>query len=116
MSAARAHAEINDCARALRSLTGSIGRWFRPSQTQYATSMIKDQARLVGYATCLSYDVDSLDYTDAGDDAVVANTLKAAGNGSIISLHFGTPARLPRWRPYCAACAIAAFSRLVSRS
>jgi peptidoglycan/xylan/chitin deacetylase (PgdA/CDA1 family) len=89
MSAARAHTEINDCARALRSLTGSIGRWFRPSQTQYATSMIKDQARRVGYPTCLSYDVDSLDYTDPGADAVVANTLKAAGNGSIISLHFG---------------------------
>jgi peptidoglycan/xylan/chitin deacetylase (PgdA/CDA1 family) len=89
MSAARAHAEINDCARALRSVTGSIGRWFRPSQTQYATSMIKDQARRVGYASCLSYDVDSLDFTDPGADAVVANTLKAVGNGSIVSLHFG---------------------------
>jgi peptidoglycan/xylan/chitin deacetylase (PgdA/CDA1 family) len=89
MSAARAHAEINDCAQALRSVTGSIGRWFRPSQTQHATSMIKEQARQIGYATCLSYDVDSLDYTDPGADAVVANTLKAAGNGSIISLHFG---------------------------
>jgi peptidoglycan/xylan/chitin deacetylase (PgdA/CDA1 family) len=89
MSAARAHAEINDCAQILRSLTGSIGRWFRPSQTQHATSTIKDQARRVGYATCLSYDVDSLDYTDPGADAVVANTLRAARNGSIISLHFG---------------------------
>ncbi|MDT4990157.1 MAG: hypothetical protein QOH97_49 [Actinoplanes sp.] len=89
MSPTRAHAEINDCARTLRSLTGSIGRWFRPSQTQYANSMIKDQARRVGYATCLSYDVDSLDYTDPGAGAVVANTLKAVGNGSIISLHFG---------------------------
>jgi peptidoglycan/xylan/chitin deacetylase (PgdA/CDA1 family) len=89
MSPARAHAEIDDCARTLRSLTGSIGRWFRPSQTQYATSMIKDQARRAGYATCLSYDVDSLDYTDPGAAAVVANTLKAVGNGSIISLHFG---------------------------
>jgi peptidoglycan/xylan/chitin deacetylase (PgdA/CDA1 family) len=89
MSPTRAHAEIDDCARALRSLTGSIGRWFRPSQTQYANSMIKDQARRVGYATCLSYDVDSLDYTDPGVGAVVANTLKAVGNGSIISLHFG---------------------------
>jgi peptidoglycan/xylan/chitin deacetylase (PgdA/CDA1 family) len=89
MHAAHAHAEINDCAQTLRSLTGSIGRWFRPSQTQHATSMIKDQARRVGYATCLSYDVDSLDYTDPGAGAVVANTLKAARNGSIISLHFG---------------------------
>jgi peptidoglycan/xylan/chitin deacetylase (PgdA/CDA1 family) len=73
----------------LRSLTGSIGRWFRPSQTQHANAMIKNQARQVGYATCLSYDVDSLDYTDPGASAVVANTLKAVGNGSIISLHLG---------------------------
>jgi peptidoglycan/xylan/chitin deacetylase (PgdA/CDA1 family) len=89
MSAARAHAEIDDCARALHALTGSIGRWFRPSQTQYATATIKRQAARVGYPTCLSYDVDSLDYTDPGAGTVVATTLRAARNGSIISLHFG---------------------------
>jgi len=89
MSATQAHAEIDDCARTLHSLTGSIGRWFRPSQTQHATTMIKDQAKRVGYPTCLSYDVDSFDYTDPGADAVVANTLKAVRNGSIVSLHFG---------------------------
>lgn len=89
MPPGQAHAEIDDCARTLRSLTGSIGRWFRPSQTQHANAMIKDQAGRVGYATCLSYDVDSLDYTDPGPAAVVANTLKAVGNGSIVSMHLG---------------------------
>lgn len=89
MSAAQAHAEINDCALALHSLTGSIGRWFRPSQTQHATTTIKQQAARVGYPTCLFYDVDSLDYTDPGTAAVISNTLKAVRNGSIVSLHFG---------------------------
>ena len=89
MSAAGAYAEIDDCARTLHTLTGSIGRWFRPSQTRYATVTIKKQAARVGYPTCLSYDVDSLDYTDPGAGAVVATTLKAVRNGSIISLHFG---------------------------
>ena len=89
MSATRAHAEIDDCARALHAVTGSIGRWFRPSQTRYATATIKKQAAQVGYPTCLSYDIDSLDYTDPGPSAVVATTLKAVRNGSIISLHFG---------------------------
>jgi peptidoglycan/xylan/chitin deacetylase (PgdA/CDA1 family) len=99
MSATNAHAEIDACAKTLRSLTGSIGRWFRPSQTQHATTMIKKQAARVGYRTCLSYDVDSLDYTDPGADAVVANTLKAVGNGSIISLHFGHAGTVTAIRP-----------------
>jgi peptidoglycan/xylan/chitin deacetylase (PgdA/CDA1 family) len=89
MSASQAHAEIAQCAQALTSLTGSIGRWFRPSQTQFATPIIKAQAAAVGYQTCLSYDVDSRDYTDPGAAAVVRNTLTAVRPGSIVSLHFG---------------------------
>jgi peptidoglycan/xylan/chitin deacetylase (PgdA/CDA1 family) len=91
MDAAGTYAEIAGCARRLRALTGSIGRWFRPSQTQYATALIERTARKVGYRTCVSYDVDSLDYTDPGPDAVVANVLGAVRRGSIISLHFGHP-------------------------
>jgi peptidoglycan/xylan/chitin deacetylase (PgdA/CDA1 family) len=89
MSEAQTFAEIDDCAAELRRLTGSTGRWFRPSQTQHSTPRIQAQAARAGYATCLSYDVDSLDYTDPGTDAVVRNTLQAVENGSIVSLHFG---------------------------
>jgi peptidoglycan/xylan/chitin deacetylase (PgdA/CDA1 family) len=91
MTAAKAFAEIDQCAQTLKRLTGSIGTWFRPSQTQFATPTIEAQAAKVGYRTCLSYDVDSLDYTDPGPDAVVRNTLGAVRNGSIVSLHFGHP-------------------------
>jgi peptidoglycan/xylan/chitin deacetylase (PgdA/CDA1 family) len=98
LSAAEVLAEITGCAQTLRRLTGSIGRWFRPSQTWHATPLIEAQAATAGYATCLSYDVDSLDYTDPGPDAVVRHTLATTQNGSIVSLHFGhsdTVAALP---------------------
>ena len=60
MDASGAYAEIAGCAQRLHALTGSIGRWFRPSQTRYSTPLIEREARKAGYQTCVSYDVDSL--------------------------------------------------------
>jgi peptidoglycan/xylan/chitin deacetylase (PgdA/CDA1 family) len=91
MDASGAYAEIAGCAQRLHALTGSIGRWFRPSQTQYSTPLIEREARKAGYQTCVSYDVDSLDYTDPGSDAVVSTVLRLTRRGSIISLHLGHP-------------------------
>jgi len=91
MSDDAAYTEIAVCAATLRTVTGSIGRWFRPSQTQHATATIKAAAARAGYPVCLSYDVDSLDYTDPGADAIVSTTLAAVRPGSIVSLHFGHP-------------------------
>ncbi|WP_082119517.1 polysaccharide deacetylase family protein [Saccharothrix sp. ST-888] len=89
MPAAQARAEVQQCADRLRRLTGSIGRWFRPSSAQYATPMVRAQARLVGYEHCLSYDVDPRDYTDPGAEVVQRRVLKAAIGGSVIALHMG---------------------------
>jgi peptidoglycan/xylan/chitin deacetylase (PgdA/CDA1 family) len=89
MDAAGAYAEIAGCARRLRALTGSVGRWFRPSQTRYSTPLIEREARRAGYRTCVSYDVDSLDYTDPGPDAIVSTVLGKTRPGSIVSLHLG---------------------------
>jgi peptidoglycan/xylan/chitin deacetylase (PgdA/CDA1 family) len=89
LDTAEAFAEINDCAAVLKRLTGSIGRWFRPSSTQYATDTIRAQAARVGYPTCLSYDLDSLDFTDPDPQAVVRAVTGSVGNGSIVSMHFG---------------------------
>jgi peptidoglycan/xylan/chitin deacetylase (PgdA/CDA1 family) len=89
MDASGTYAEIAGCARALHALTGSIGRWFRPSQTQNSTPLIEREARRAGYQTCVSYDVDSLDYTDPGPDAIVSTVLRLTRPGSIISLHLG---------------------------
>ncbi|MFI5908544.1 polysaccharide deacetylase family protein [Dactylosporangium sp. NPDC051541] len=89
MSDDKTYTEIVGCATALQEVAGGIGPWFRPSQTQHSTARIQAQAARAGYATCLSYDVDSLDYTDPGADAVVRTTLQGVRNGSIVSLHFG---------------------------
>jgi peptidoglycan/xylan/chitin deacetylase (PgdA/CDA1 family) len=43
-----------------------------------------------GYRVCLSFDVDSLDYTDPGPAAIRRN-VAAARPGSIVSMHFGHP-------------------------
>jgi peptidoglycan/xylan/chitin deacetylase (PgdA/CDA1 family) len=89
MTPAEAFGEIDACAQRIRKLTGSIGTWFRPSQTQHANAVIRAQAKRVGYPTCVSYDVDPLDYTDPGSPAVARATLSQVRPGSIVSLHFG---------------------------
>ena len=98
MGADQAYAEIEACAARLKQLTGGIGRWFRPSQAQDCTATVAAQARRAGYAHCLSYDLDSLDYTDPGATAVTRTVLAAVRPGSVVSLHFGhsgTVAALP---------------------
>jgi peptidoglycan/xylan/chitin deacetylase (PgdA/CDA1 family) len=89
LSGGDAYSEITSCARVLRAVTGSIGTWFRPSQTLHAGPRVRALAARAGYPTCLSYDVDSLDYTDPTPDAVVRQTLGGVRPGSIVSLHFG---------------------------
>jgi peptidoglycan/xylan/chitin deacetylase (PgdA/CDA1 family) len=89
MGSSAAFAEVDACARTLKRLTGSIGSWFRPSQTVHATETIRAQATKVGYRTVLSYDVDSRDHTDPGEISVVRNTLNAVTRGSVVSMHFG---------------------------
>ncbi|WP_319460328.1 polysaccharide deacetylase family protein [Micromonospora sp. RTP1Z1] len=89
MTPAEAFGEIDMCAQRISKLTGTIGTWFRPSQTQHANTLIRAQASRVGYPTCVSYDVDSLDYTDPGAPSVVRTTLSQVQPGSIVSLHFG---------------------------
>jgi peptidoglycan/xylan/chitin deacetylase (PgdA/CDA1 family) len=91
MDASGAYEEIAGCARELHALTGSAGRWFRPSQTRSPTPLIEREARKAGYPACVSYDVDSLDYTDPGPDAIVSTVLALTRPGSIISLHLGHP-------------------------
>lgn len=90
LAAAAARREITRCRDLLVSLVGSPGEHFRPSQTRTATPLVRRLAASAGYPVCLSYDVDSLDYTDPGPSAVRTN-VAAARPGSIISMHFGHP-------------------------
>ncbi|MFE2061845.1 polysaccharide deacetylase family protein [Streptomyces sp. NPDC059467] len=91
MSETDARKEIADCAERLRRLTGSIGRWFRPSRAPTATPLVVRLAADVGYPHVLSYDVDSLDYTRPGATAITRKVLAEATGGSVVSMHFGYP-------------------------
>jgi peptidoglycan/xylan/chitin deacetylase (PgdA/CDA1 family) len=91
--------EVVKCRDLLIRLTGTGGRWFRPSGTQHATTRMLQAAGEAGYPTSLSYNVDPLDYTDPGADAIVSRVLAGTRSGSIISLHTlysGTAEALPR--------------------
>jgi peptidoglycan/xylan/chitin deacetylase (PgdA/CDA1 family) len=97
--ARRTSVEIVRCRDLLTRLTGNGGLWFRPSGTPHATSLMLKAAGAAGYPTSLSYDVDPLDYTDPGADAVVSRILDQVRGGSIVSLHTlypGTAQALPR--------------------
>lgn len=91
MSASQAFDEIEQCAQRLERLTGSRGRWFRQSQAQHASSVVRAAAARAGYGTLLSYDLDPLDYTDPGSPQVVNNVLDKVRGGDVVSLHLGHP-------------------------
>ncbi len=89
MTPDQAYAEIAGCAERMKTLTGSIGRWFRPSAAQYTTAGVKEQARRVGYEHFLSYDLDPLDYADPGAEVVQRRILHSVAAGSVVALHMG---------------------------
>jgi peptidoglycan/xylan/chitin deacetylase (PgdA/CDA1 family) len=89
LTTARISEEITGCADVLRRLTGSIGKWFRPSGIEVPTTAILDAAGAAGYGVSVGYDVDSLDFPDPGGAAVFSNVVRAVRGGSIVSLHFG---------------------------
>lgn len=98
LSAKESYSEIREGALLLEKLTGSKGSWFRPSGLPHSTANVRTAARKAGYPYCVTYDVDSLDYTDPKPSKIVSNTLDHVKPGSIISLHFGhanTPLALP---------------------
>jgi peptidoglycan/xylan/chitin deacetylase (PgdA/CDA1 family) len=78
--------EIERCAAVLERQTGSIGKWFRPSQTDVPDAAILDQAGRVGYATSVGYDIDPLDYTDPGASLVESRVRARLHPGAIVSL------------------------------
>lgn len=89
LGATQAYAEVVGCAERLRKVTGSAQRWFRASGTQHTTPTIRAAAGKAGYRTCLSYDVDSLDWQDPSAATVERAVLGNVQNGSVVSLHLG---------------------------
>ncbi|MFE4975442.1 polysaccharide deacetylase family protein [Kitasatospora sp. NPDC056651] len=89
MTPDQARAEIAQCAERLQRLTGSIGRWFRPSAAQYATPIVREQAKAVGYEHVLSFDVDPRDYNDPSAAELQRRVLNSVRGGSVVALHMG---------------------------
>jgi len=95
--------EITRCRDVLSRLTGSGGRWFRPSGIETPTQLMLDEAGAAGYATVVGYDVDPLDYTDPGAAAVIRATTAGLHPGAIISLHTGHTGTVQAFAPIVAA-------------
>lgn len=89
LSKTKIKSEILECAAELKKLTGSQGKYFRPSGTTVSTADIRAAAVKAGYGPCITYDVDPLDYTEPGAAKVVSRVMKAVKPGSIIGMHFG---------------------------
>jgi peptidoglycan/xylan/chitin deacetylase (PgdA/CDA1 family) len=89
LNATAADYEIRACARELKKLIGNHGKWFRPSGTQKSNAIIRQAAYNNGYPYCLSYSLDSMDWSDPSEKTVVNSVLHNVQNGDIISLHFG---------------------------
>ena len=70
--------EVVGCRDILLRTTGNPGSYFRQSQSQTANRRLLRVVGAAGYRLCLSYDLDSLDWTDPGAPAVREN-LAAAG-------------------------------------
>jgi peptidoglycan/xylan/chitin deacetylase (PgdA/CDA1 family) len=88
MSAADLNTEISKAADALTKLTGTNGRWFRPSQIEVPTPAILAAAGKAGYGVSVGYDLDSMDFQDPGAAVVKKNVMGNIQSGSIVSLHF----------------------------
>lgn len=94
LGAAAARVEIERCRDLIDRLTGSPGAHVRQSGGAHPTPLVLRLAGAAGYPVCLSYDVDSLDWTDPGPAAIRRNVAAAVRPGSVVSLHFGHPGTL----------------------
>jgi peptidoglycan/xylan/chitin deacetylase (PgdA/CDA1 family) len=109
-------AEITGCRDVLSRLAPAEGRYFRPSGTSTATPLILSAAGAAGYRTVVDYDVDPLDYTSPGADAVVARVRSAAQPGSIVSMHFGYPGTVSAFGRIVANLRAAGLSPVLTRN
>jgi peptidoglycan/xylan/chitin deacetylase (PgdA/CDA1 family) len=91
--------EITRCRDALRTHTGSGGRWFRPSGMDVATPLVLDEAGKAGYATVVGYSVDTHDYMDPGVSVIESRFAAGLAPGAIVSLHLGHAGTLTAMEP-----------------
>jgi peptidoglycan/xylan/chitin deacetylase (PgdA/CDA1 family) len=116
LPAGRVSAEITGCRDVLARLAPTEGRYFRPSGTSTATPLILAEAGAAGYRTVVDFDVDPLDYTSPGADAVVSRVRAGVKPGSIISMHFGYPGTVAAFPRIVANLRAAGLSPVLTRN
>jgi peptidoglycan/xylan/chitin deacetylase (PgdA/CDA1 family) len=80
--------ELLRTSTAIRRVTGTSPRWFRPPYGR-STPAVGWIARAAGMRT-VTWDVDSRDWEAAGPADVVERVLRSARPGSIVLLHEGS--------------------------
>jgi peptidoglycan-N-acetylglucosamine deacetylase len=81
--------ELDACDRAIKAVTGSSVRFFRPPGGDYDGDVVREAAAR-GYVTTLWTD-DPGDYTSPGADVILKRTLDNLEPGAVILLHDGIP-------------------------
>ena len=94
LNGATVRAEMDRAAFELDGSRAAPGAGSGPAARRSSTPAIRAAAVRAGYGACLSYDVDPLDYTDPGPDAIVRALVRSVRPGSIVSLHLGHPGTL----------------------
>jgi len=89
MSLPDATREITECTSIIKNATGQQPKWFRPSQTQNSNLVVRQAAGAAGFAQCITYNLDSLDYLDPAMHIVRDAVLSQVKAGDIISMHLG---------------------------
>ncbi len=81
--------ELDECDAALKKVTGSSARFFRPPGGDYNGDVIREASKR-GYITTLWTD-DPGDFSKPPPDVILKRTLDHLENGAIILLHDGIP-------------------------
>lgn len=97
LSADKMQAEIADCNREVKKLTGKSPTLFRPPYGDYDNNVVNMVKSMDMY--CVQWNIDSLDWKDPSVEQIVKNCTDKLTPGSIILLHNGaanTPAALAK--------------------
>jgi polysaccharide deacetylase family sporulation protein PdaB len=77
--------EIFITSSRLKLITGKETNLFRPPYGDYNSQVVKSVTEAGHY--CIQWDVDSLDWTNPGEEFIFERVVSKTGNGSIILFH-----------------------------
>ncbi len=97
LSTEKIKAELLECNKKVKKLTGKCPTLFRPPYGDYNNDVVETVNSLGMY--CVQWNIDSLDWKNPTSEQIVQNCVQKLSPGSIILLHNGavnTPRALPK--------------------